>query len=467
MAILNIANQYDQKYLNWSDQLALIFTKDKHIITHGVDYLSDYANSVRGLVPNYNLGDSFGVLGKNGWLSLSTDLSAADNNTLPSTKAVTDYVSTYVGNQIVANSLMTFKGVIKISNNKFWYQKVGDSSFTEGLPLSGKIGDYYRIWVEDVAINIIGRIPQSGDSILCIQDYTVTNSADANKTDYWLFLDTNVKGTTTLNVGGTEVKVLSDSSKTVNIYTPNSKGGDGQILVSAGTDLPVWKTVSVSANNGRFILQIGDKKYEADITADSLKNTLTFGTGLSTGSFNGSSNVTLNLLQATTSSLGGIKVAQVLDKELSSVNVSSTTIDENRCYGLELDKNGNAFVYVPYQNYNEVSRQSSGLAPIIPAANTITPTIQSLSTEWVLSVNSDGTTSWKQLPPQIETTDTWRNIYVNGTSLDSNALNITTVEKGSIGIVKTNVNGVTNVGFELLWWDLDADGGKGAYEINN
>ena len=487
MAILNYASQLNDSIKSYigktdSDRLKLIFTGDKHIITHGIDFLSDYKNGVRGLVPNYDLGTSFGVLSKNGWLSLSTDLSTADNTTLPSTKAVTDYISTYVGNQIVANNLMTFKGVIKISSNKFWHQKVGDNSFTEGLPLSGKIGDYYRIWVEDTAINIVERTPQSGDSILCIQDYTVNSSADANNKNYWLFLDTNVKGTTTLNVGGTEVKVLSDSSKTVNIYTPNSKGSDGQILVSAGTDLPVWKTVSVSADNGRFILQIGDKKYEDDITAASLHNTLTFGTGLVTGTFNGTTNATINLAKATTTSLGGVKIDDgTTNHGNPQVAIPTISVDTNGMIYLTQQNIVNALGYKPtdpsglitYSAGTGINISNQTISLLKSTTTSIGGIVASnVLTTAVSLTSSNGSTANRYYGVQIDkdgkafvnvpwTDSNKREIQVGGDSIGDMTLNFVATPGGSIGIVanrndQDSTNGdVFDIGFDIYWYNLN------------
>jgi hypothetical protein len=66
MALLNYAasirdlnkinSDYSLDNLNrWdaNDQIKLILTGDKHIITHGVDLLADYSNGLRGLVPTY------------------------------------------------------------------------------------------------------------------------------------------------------------------------------------------------------------------------------------------------------------------------------------------------------------------------------------------------------------------------------------------------------------------------------
>ena len=68
MAVLNIASKFKSEYLGSNYNNALIFTtEDKHIITHGVDFLSDYTAGVRGLVPNYDNTITNGILGKNGW----------------------------------------------------------------------------------------------------------------------------------------------------------------------------------------------------------------------------------------------------------------------------------------------------------------------------------------------------------------------------------------------------------------
>jgi len=81
MAILNFSNTYKQitdlgYKINDStskDYIKLFFTGDKHIVSHGVDYLADYVNGIRGLVPSTTVTGKQ-VLLDNGWGNLTIDM---------------------------------------------------------------------------------------------------------------------------------------------------------------------------------------------------------------------------------------------------------------------------------------------------------------------------------------------------------------------------------------------------------
>jgi hypothetical protein len=99
----------------------LIFTKDKHLITHGVDFLSDYESGIRGLVPNYNLKNAddssynYGVLGIAGWTRITTDmLPIASNDSLNSVDKILNasQVQALINAGFAANDAMVFKGVL-------------------------------------------------------------------------------------------------------------------------------------------------------------------------------------------------------------------------------------------------------------------------------------------------------------------------------------------------------------------
>lgn len=439
MAILNIANQLtDEIRSKLTSEKLLFTTEDKHIVTHGVDFLEDYSKRVeglRGLVPTFDKGTGFGILGKNGWELLTTDLSISDNisdNKIPSTSAVKNYVA----NAIVANDLTIFKGVIYgNSNNTLTHKLVGGADEINGFPQSANIGDLYRIFIRDgYQGQIIGSTPQTGDCILCVKSYSNT---DGNSNDYWLFLDTNVKGSRNFNINGTIIPVLSDTTgNNINIYAPTSEGEAGQILVSTGNkddnkgNIPVWAGVSISANKNALTLKIGSSDY------------------------------TIEKLLPTSSDedLGILKVFKTHTGSISAKTSPSGLTESPYYYGLEIDGNGKAFVYVPVQEYQEVSTAGAGIAPIIPTTTDSVLQIQSPDSEWVLTTTSDGKSAWKRLPQQVQSTDTWRPIHVAGTYLgDNEQLGITTVENSSIQIAMIKQGNITNVAFELLWYNLDTD----------
>jgi hypothetical protein len=126
----------------------------------------------------------------------------------------------------------------------------------------------------------------------------------------------------------------------------------------------------------------------------------TFGTGLNATT---SGNVTtVNLLEATSSTLGGIKIAAKRNNEIT-VNTASSAND--RYYGVELDSTGKAFVNVP----------------------------------WTDSYN------------------TWREIKIDSNSIGNNSLNIVPVLNSSIGIITSSNNGEQKLGFDLYWFNLDTN----------
>lgn len=434
MAILNIADKLTDEIKSKLTSEKLLFTKDKHIITHGVDFLEDYSEGLRGLVPTFDKGTGFGVLGKNGWELLTTDLSISDNisdNKIPSTLAIKNYVA----NAIVANDLTIFKGVIYgNSDNTLAHKLVGGADEINGFPQSANIGDLYRIFIRDgYQGQIIGSTPQTGDCILCVKSYS---NIDGNSNEYWLFLDTNVKGTRNFNINGTIIPVLSDATgNNVNIYAPTTEGEAGQILVSTGNkddnkgNTPIWAGVSISANKNVLTLKIGSNDYT----------------------------VPEILPTASDEDLGILKVFKKHSGSISAKTSPSGLTESPYYYGLEIDGNGKAFVHVPVQEYQEVSTTGAGIAPIIPTTADNVLQIQSPDIEWVLTTTSDGKSAWKRLPQQIETTDTWRPVYVRGNLIDG-GLNLTTVENSSIAIgASVDANGVTSVAFDLLWYNLDTD----------
>ena len=162
MAVLNIANQFNDTYLSRSPK-ELIFTKDKHIVTHGVDLLSDYNDTPgkRGLVPDYKGGNC--IFGKTGWELLTTDLTTiqTEDGTVPSSYAVINYLDTIYKDAIHAAETMVFKGTIKYENNNFYV----NNSTTPNFVLTAKLGDVYRI---TKTCDIAGTRTQPGDIMICI-----------------------------------------------------------------------------------------------------------------------------------------------------------------------------------------------------------------------------------------------------------------------------------------------------------
>lgn len=247
---------------NWSqnDKLKLILTGDKHIITHGVDLLSDYSNGTRGLVPNYDfsaLNSEYGILTKDGWKVLTNDyiptltldkiptlseekIPSLSISKLPVATSVTENDTThvltsaqiqkYVNDKIVAgfaaNDAMVFKGGVATE---------------EELPTEYSAGYTYRA-TDTFKLN--KELVQPGDLVIAKGDPDSENAG-------WFVVQTNINGKVKVTINGVEYEIYSDTSldKPSTIYAPSTVGTSGDILVSNGTNLE-WAKVSGSAENG-------------------------------------------------------------------------------------------------------------------------------------------------------------------------------------------------------------------------
>lgn len=406
MAVLNIANQFIDDYLNRNPE-ELIFTKDKHIVTHGVDFLADYKSHTRGLIPNYNLGDEKGVFGHNGWtkitaemLPILTDLNnATDNTTIPTSNAVKLYLSSFVQSEINAAQRMQFKGVIGISAGKIYHKPVGSKTTIEGMPTTASVGDTYLVGEPGT---LVGEEVQAGDMIICKKSYT-TQTSETSTNLHWFVIQRNLDlKTTTLTIGDQTASVFSDTAQSFTIYNPTNAGKPGQILVTKGNDntTPEWQSLGLTIDsNGTISHTIGS-------TGTATISALSSGVGLyfsdNATSYNGGAARTINLAKATKTTLGGVIVGDNITLENGKISLTNTDIT-------------NALGYIP--------TDPSGIV--------------------------------KQ-----------REIYVANNILDNDIpINFVTVPNSSIGIISTDVNsatsGIFDIGFDIFWYNLDT----GEYEI--
>lgn len=404
MAVLNIANQFIDDYLNRNPE-ELIFTKDKHILTHGIDFLADYKLHTRGLIPNYDLDDETGVFGHNGWakitaemLPILTDLNnATDDTTIPTSNAVKSYLSSFVQSEINAAQRMQFKGVIGISAGKIYHKPVGSETTIEGMPTTANVGDTYLVGESGT---LVEEVVQAGDMIICKQAYSEQTSG-TNTKSYWFIIQRNLDlKTTTLTIGNQTALVFSNTDQSFTIYNPKDAGTTGQILVSKANTTPEWQSLGLTIDsNGTISHTIGS-------TGTATISALSSGVGLyfsdNATSYNGGAARTINLAAATKETLGGVIVGDNITLENGKISLTNTDIT-------------NALGYIP--------TDSSGIV--------------------------------KQ-----------REIYVANNILDNDIpINFVTVPNSSIGIISTDVNsatsGIFDIGFDIFWYNLDT----GEYEI--
>lgn len=162
-------------------------------------------------------------------------------------------------------------------------------------------------------------------------------------------------------------------------YFLKGNGSWSPLPSTAYSDTNTWRTITVGSTtlgadpiNGKGLtITKGNDNVTVNLTEEgvltiSAKDTLySAGAGITLGTDN-----KFNLKSASTSEVGGIKVSAVNASAVSINNISSVS---GRNYGVEIDKNGQAYVNVPWEDTNirdiQVNGTSIGTATlnIIPS----------------------------------------------------------------------------------------------------
>lgn len=364
MGLLNFAKTYEEVSHKLSlpesesgEYVQLVFTKDGHIITHGVDYTPLFSAGAKGLVPGSTGKQTEFLRGNREWLSISTsDLPIASSLEDAITNGTTTILNSqqviqYISDSIAANDAMVYKGTISYENGKY-ITHTKDGVANEGFPQTCKIGDTYRIITQ---ATYAGQQCEPGDLITCIKD---GSGSSLNTVEYWTAIQTNINGQVKHTVNGTSIYTYSNSSNTFNIYAPTTGGVQNQILLSNGDSAPIWvnqntiiagdivssakKNLLTSVQlttNGVVSVTVGGTTLSSSpasgtwgisITgsAGKVSGELSVGNGLSLGTngetYNGSVSRTLTLLPATVSTIGGVKVDSESTKKTISVTSSGS-----------------------------------------------------------------------------------------------------------------------------------------------
>lgn len=194
--------------------------------------------------------------------------------------------------------------------------------------------------------------------------------------------------------------------------------GDGSwsmLPSTAYSDTNTWRTITVGSTtlgsdplNGKGLtIAKGNDNVSVNLTEEGLLtisavDTLySAGTGIALGTDN-----KFNLKSASTTEIGGIKVSSV---NASAVSINAVSNMSGRNYGVEIDKNGNAYVNVPWEDTNI------------------------------------------------------RDIQVNGESIGTATLNIIPSEEIHLIKDKSDTGNVYEVGFGLSWYNISED----VYEYAN
>ena len=304
MALLNFSKTYENiknkigtpGYLQETD---LLFTRDGHIVTHGVDYIP-WGN---GTIPIEKLPvDNTKVDDKHLWDSAT--------------------IQNKINNSFLANEAMRFKGSISIEDNAY---KINGTPTPDGTLPKGEVGDTYRISSNG---SYGGNTCEVGDLLICYESGTTKGD------DGWTVVQTNINGYSRFMVNGTpQYLYTTGSTQPFEIYAPTSAGSaNGQILLwDDNESKAVWAD--------RSALNIG--KY---LTAGR-------GSGLQIGTdntgYNGSADKTIRLLQATTGSIGGV----IIDSDGLPLNGKSTPTDEQaKENGATISISDTGVIYLTKQN---------------------------------------------------------------------------------------------------------------------
>lgn len=450
MAIFNYANTLEEVkgYLETSsdsyDYLKLIFTGDGHIITHGNDFTADFAPGQRGLVSG-STGNPIDILrANNTWASISVnDLPiseslaiTSDDLHIPTSKAVTDYI----GNFIRVSETLRFKGVIDYARGKYYV----NNSTTSGFPDICEIGDSYRVGsVEGGTAEFAGMLCEPGDILICIKSNTDSNNS-SNSSEYWTVIQTNINGTKKTTINGVEQYFYATSSDPLDIFAPNTVGDSGDILISVGKGAPKWGKLSFIEGN----LAVSDELV-IPVEASKLFNPLNAGVGLifddANTSYNGSFSSTLNLQNATTSTIGGIKI----DSDHGENGGATISIDNDGTLYLSSDNIKNALGYDIMGAYQLADFSNKGLVPSLNTTNGMVT-----SEYYILAFKDEDSLDWYQLPNSVFQ-DTWRDIQVDDESIGTKTLNIRTSE--DIHAMSEDVGDERYLSFAINWYNISTN----------
>lgn len=377
MALLNYTSDYSKisSYLNAtsgsSDWLRIFVSPDTsgsgHFITHGIDFGANYAVGKRGLVPSNSATDLTKTFFRgDGWKSfwnLTDETASAVGDTaaqklaakeayLQSTIASVYDIKQWIQQSFAANDAMRFKGTISVDNSNNITHNTSGTSIS-GFPTSCEVGDTYKV-TGTTNRTLANQNVNSGDMLICIKD---GKGSAINTSEYWTVVQSNVENLITYNLNGTAFYLYSSEGRNISLYAPTTAGASGQVLISAGSGKsPTWTNADTLV-----VAQAGK-----------VTNALSKGSGLSfktqgveTNSYNGSATITISLLPATSSTIGGVIIDGGTNSEAykASTNTSSTlypTISANSTGEIYLSKQNiiNALGFTP-------GGSSKGIAKII------------------------------------------------------------------------------------------------------
>lgn len=444
MALLNFATSYndvaDKLKLAQSetgDYIKLYFTKDGHIITHGIDYIPWGT----GIIPIDKL---------------PVDNTKADNKHLWDSLTIQNKIN----QSFTANDAMRFKGTIGLTSANNYIINGIEAEFPSK---TAAVGDTYRVVT---AGRYAGVQCEVGDLLICIKaDSTGENTA-------WTVAQTNINGQIYHTINGVQKGFYSNDTDTFSIFAPTTAGALGQVLTSrGGNSAPIWTNQSEITAGG-----LTDAAKKALFTALSYTNdvlTVTIGGTTKTTTIHGRRAINVNSTEVLPTSDStalnfkngnGISFTwDSISKNLSvNANTNFSTDLVNKNYAVKVDSNQQLYVNVPWSGttYNVVSKDANGLAPQLINTNK-----EFITQNFYLLASSDGqaTPSWYKLPSDAFV-NTWRTIKVGGVSIGNKTLNF--MPTGDIYVKTADQDSTSaddfDIGFGLAWYNVST--GKYEYE---
>lgn len=444
MALLNFATSYndvaDKLKLSPSetgDYIKLYFTKDGHIITHGVDYIPWGT----GIIPIDKL---------------PVDNTVADNKHLWDSLTIQNKIN----QSFAANDAMRFKGTIGLTSANNYIINGTEAEFPSK---TAEVGDTYRVIT---AGRYAGVQCEVGDLLICIK------ADSTGKTTAWTVAQTNINGQIYHTINGVQKGFYSNDTDTFTIFAPTTAGALGQVLTSrGGNSAPIWTNQSEITAGG-----LTDAAKKALFTALTYTNdvlTVTIGGTTKTATIHGRRAVNVNSTEVLAISdstalkfINGSGVSFIWDSENKNLSVNANTNFStdlvNKNYAVKVGSNQQLYVNVPWSDttYNVVSKDANGLAPQLINTNK-----EFITQNFYLLASTDGQTtpSWYRLASNAFE-NTWRTIKVGGVSIGNKTLNF--MPTGDIYVKTADQDNTSadefDIGFGLAWYNVST--GKYEYE---
>ena len=437
MALLNFATTYNEvsdklhlEQSNTGDYIKLYFTKDGHIISHGVDYIP-WGN---GIIPINRL--------------------PINNN-----EASSDYlwdsltIQNKINQSFAANDAMRFKGTIRLTSDNNYTINGEEAEFPSK---TAAVGDTYRVVSPGQYAGVQCEI---GDLLICIQADPTGETTD------WTVAQTNINGQIYHTINGAPKGFYSNDTDTFSIFAPTTAGAFGQVLTSKGGNrAPIWTDQSeIIAGN---LTDEAKKALFTNLTYIDDVLTITIGGTTRTATIHGRRAINVNSEEKLSTSdstalnfINGNGVSFTWDSTnknlLVNANTDYETSRENKNYAVKTDDTtNNLYVNVPWidTTYDVVSKDANGLAPqLIPNNGKF------INQEFYLlaAENDQATPGWYRLSNN-SLINTWRTIKVGGTSIDDKSLNF--MPTGDIYVKTVDQNATTDdefdIGFGIAWYNI-------------